>query len=569
MISVRALGPQPLAKDFREHEMDKVRLIRLKNLMVAGNFFANLVGVQVVSLITLRSIAPPPEELVILADSVDIVFLPVVFVSVFLFTLVYERPVRQFLNALYGDAGAVTEHLRTQARRRLLNEPFVLIAVDFAVWATAAVVYPLVFSIAHDGELSLHRIVFRTMMVCMITLIVAFFLLEHILQKKMVPHFFPEGGLSRVAETLRIRIRTRVGALFVASNIIPCLAFVFIVRETYTSPLEPSRLLELLRNSILTNSLIFIFTGIFLAGLVVFNLTKPLEEIISVLKSIRNGRLDSRVRVISNDEIGYAGDAINDMAEGLREREKLRQSLELAREVQLNLLPGSPPQLEGLDIAGRSLYCDRTGGDYFDFFERDGREGGRLAVVVGDVAGHGISSALLMATARAFVRIRSSLPGSIARVVTDVNAQLSRDVGDSGRFMTLFFLGIDPEKGKVTWVRAGHDPAILYDPVADSFDELKGKGLPLGVDETWEYEEAEMSGLTGGQVVVLATDGVWEARGPDGKMFGKEPLFEIVRKYRDRGAEEILDEIAAALKEFKGGLELEDDITLVVVVLGR
>ncbi len=537
--------------------------------MVAGNFFANLVGVQVVSLITMRSIAPPPEELARLTDSIDSIFLPVVFVSVFLFTWIYERPIRTFLNIRYGGDGSISEYLKTEAKRRLLNEPFVLIAVDFAVWATAAIVYPVVFAVAFDGELFLHRIVFRTMMVCMITLIVAFFLLEHILQKRMVPHFFPEGGLSRVAETLRIRIRTRIGALFVACNIIPCLAFVLIVRETYKSPLEPAVLLDLLRGSILTNCVIFVFTGIFLAGLVVFNLTKPFEEIISVLKSIRRGRLDSRVRVISNDEIGYTGDAINEMAEGLREREKMRQSLELAREVQLNLLPKSPPRVEGLDIAGRSLFCDRTGGDYFDFFERDGRDGGRLAVVVGDVAGHGISSALLMATARAFVRIRSSLPGSIASVMTDVNVQLARDVGDSGQFMTLFFLGIDPKEGKITWVRAGHEPAILYDPVSDSFEELVGGGLPLGVDEDWKYEETEMSGLTGGQVLVMATDGVWEARGPDGSMFGKEPLFDIIRKNRDRDAEEILDEIAAALKEFKGGTELEDDITAVVVVFGR
>ena len=92
---------------------------------------------------------------------------------------------------------------------------------------------------------------------------------------------------------------------------------------------------------------------------------KPFEEILSVLKKIRRGRLDSRVTVMANDEIGYTGDAINDMAAGLRERESMRQSLNLAKEVQLTLLPKSPPRIEGLDIAARIIYCDQTGGDYF------------------------------------------------------------------------------------------------------------------------------------------------------------------------------------------------------------
>jgi phosphoserine phosphatase RsbU/P len=545
--------------------MKKWRLIVLKNQMVFGNFISNLVGVQVVGFISLRSIDPPTQALQRLTGAVDAIFLPIVFLLIFLFTLFYERPIRQFLDQKYWLEQPVDEPLKTQARQYLLNEPFVLIAVDLVVWLVAAIVYPLVFWIAYEGDFHWYRVVFRTLMVGMITLIMAFFFLEHILQKRMVPYFFPEGGLSRISKSLRIRIRTRIAALILACNFIPCTAFMIIANETFRMTIEPEILLELLRKSILTNSLVFILTGLFLVRLVSLSLSKPLEEIISVLKNIRHGHFDSRVKVMSNDEIGYTGDAINEMAKGLQEREKMRRSLDLAREVQLNLLPKSPPKIKGLDIAGQSIYCDQTGGDYFDFFEPDGQKKGQLAVLVGDVSGHGIPSALLMASARAYLRLRSFLPGTIAQTVTDVNIQLCRDVGYSGQFMTLFFMGIDAETREIHWVRAGHDPAILYDRSSDSFEELMGKGLPMGVDEHLKYEENGKIGIPEGQVLIIGTDGIWEARGPDGKMFGKDRLYKILRQKSAFGAEKILNEIMSTLKDFKNGLPLEDDATLVVI----
>ena len=97
------------------------------------------------------------------------------------------------------------------------------------------------------------------------------------------------------------------------------------------------------------------------------NLSKPFQEIIQTLKEIKNGCFEKRVQVISNDEIGYTGDAINEMILGLIERERIQQSLDLAKEIQQNLLPKSNLKIHGFDIAGKSVYCDETGGDYYDF----------------------------------------------------------------------------------------------------------------------------------------------------------------------------------------------------------
>ncbi|MDP4856609.1 MAG: SpoIIE family protein phosphatase, partial [Desulfobacterales bacterium] len=398
----------------------------------------------------------------------------------------------------------------------------------------------------------------------MITITIAFFFMERQLQKGLVPMLFPEGGLYATRGTLRIRIGTRLAALIAAANLIPFLAFLMIVRKTFSSDYPPVQMLEQLRTTINTNSLVFITVGVFLTILVSSNLTRPFGDIIQVLQDVRNGRLNRRVSVRSNDEAGYVGDVINEMTVGLREREKMHQSLELAREVQQNLLPRGAPQQKGLDIAGRSIYCDQTGGDYFDFLEGGPPGDNTIGLVVGDVSGHGVPAALLMATARALMRQRSFLPGGPAQVINDVNMHLSRDVEDSGQFMTLFYLVIDPVQRSLKWVRAGHEPAVLYDPLRDVFEELRGSGMALGVDETWKYQEENRRGLTDGQVILIGTDGIWESRNSEGRMFGKEALLDLIRKNAAASAEEILGAIIDSVKHFQQDIEPEDDITLVV-----
>jgi sigma-B regulation protein RsbU (phosphoserine phosphatase) len=186
-------------------------------------------------------------------------------------------------------------------------------------------------------------------------------------------------------------------------------------------------------------------------------------------------------------------------------------------------------------------------------------------MAIGDVSGHGIPSALMMATARAFLRQRSMLPGTPADIVSDVNHQITRDFEASGGFMTLFYLSIDPVNKSLCWVRAGHDPAILYDPATDKFDELRGAGMALGVDAGGPYEQFEKTDLKPGQVIVLGSDGLWEARNPQGEMFGKEPIHQIIRQFPNATAREILTSCFNRFNAFLGDRAPEDDVTLVVI----
>jgi serine phosphatase RsbU (regulator of sigma subunit) len=244
---------------------------------------------------------------------------------------------------------------------------------------------------------------------------------------------------------------------------------------------------------------------------------------------------------------------------------RMLSALEVAEEVQQNLLPKKAPALSGFDIAAKSIYCNKTGGDFYDFIKAPPASGGKLGVLVGDVSGHGIAAGLLMTTARALIRSRSAQPGTLAQIVTDVNRDLTLDIYDTDRFVTLFYLTIDPQKKQLKWVRAGHDAALLYDPAGDTFVDLYGPGLALGWDQNYPYEENEHADLTAGQIIFLGTDGIWETFDKTGNPFGKEPLKDIIRQKATASAEEMIDEILTALERFRQGNEPEDDVTMVVI----
>ena len=235
---------------------------------------------------------------------------------------------------------------------------FFVIGIDLSAWVATAVIYAMLYRTFTTIELAAQRVFFQNALVGLIISTASFFVLEQVLQKSLVPCVFPEGGLAMTPGTARIRIRTRLTALILAVNLIPFLALLVLVQGTYGTRLPPAILLDHVRSSVFTDSLIAIAVGICLTVLVSANFSRPLSAIILVLKKIRGGCLEGRVTVTTNDEIGYAGDVINEMTVGLRERERMKQSLALAQEVQQKLLPQKAPRIKGVDIAGTSLYCD-------------------------------------------------------------------------------------------------------------------------------------------------------------------------------------------------------------------
>jgi sigma-B regulation protein RsbU (phosphoserine phosphatase) len=280
---------------------------------------------------------------------------------------------------------------------------------------------------------------------------------------------------------------------------------------------------------------------------------------------IARGEFGQALAVKSRDEVGELTRSFNTMVSQLKERLQLKEELNLAMEVQQNLLPQKVPKIEGFDIAGLSVYCDEIGGDFYDFINVSCGESQQMGIAVGDVAGHGISSALLMATVRAFLRSRLTHPGSISDIVADVNRLVVNDTEETGQFMTLFYLTLNPAEESLSWVRAGHDPAFIYDPQQGKFAELNGYGAALGISGDAQYQQNSINGLEKGQVLLIGTDGLWETQNTSGEMFGKERLKDLISKHAGRSAEEIITLVIDSLAAFRNSTRQDDDITLVVV----
>lgn len=289
--------------------------------------------------------------------------------------------------------------------------------------------------------------------------------------------------------------------------------------------------------------------------------TRKIVAIVNGFKRLEKGDYSVHLNLNFSDERDMIVIAFNSIIPRLEEHLRMSRALGLAKDVQQSLLPNQNPVFNGYDIAGNSLYCEEIGGDYYDFIPiRDDR----LAVVVGDVSGHGVSSSLLMATARALIMLRASMPGPAANIINDVNRHLSLDTYDTGNFMTFFYCELTSPGRVVHWVRAGHDPALLYDEKTDRFDELRGHGPAFGLDESFEYEAFQRR-LHPGQVILIGTDGIWEMRDDEERMFGKQRLMDIIRENAGETADHILTEVFENLKNFRGERQPEDDVTMVVI----
>ncbi|MGD8342211.1 MAG: PP2C family protein-serine/threonine phosphatase [Desulfobacterales bacterium] len=459
-----------------------------------------------------------------------------------------------------------------RAQRKILNMPIVSALVSFFNWFLAAITmttYSIVADTSSANPLAVELIEgLRVFIGCIIggiiTAAIIFFITEAKC-RQIWPEFFPEGGLARTPGVFRLRLRTRMFVIFVLASILPLILMAVLSYNKASMMLEmdPGQVIESLLYLTAFLLVITLAVAIILSRSFSTGIIDPIRRMEASMAQVEKGDLTATFTVNSNDELGTLGENFNQMTEGLKDRYRLRQSLDLAKEVQQNLLPAENPHFPGLDIAGKSIYCDETGGDYFDFFDSNG--GNKYGVVIGDVSDHGIPSALLMASARAFLRQRTALSGSIADIVGDVNRQLTEDVEDTGRFITLFYLQIDMEHRRLSWVRAGHEPALLFDSADDRFEELAGEGIALGVDGNWRYAESRRDGLGDGQIVLLSTDGIWEARNPQDQMFGRPAVSDIIRQHAHASAANIQDAILTELNRFQQGVAPADDITLVVI----
>jgi sigma-B regulation protein RsbU (phosphoserine phosphatase) len=244
------------------------------------------------------------------------------------------------------------------------------------------------------------------------------------------------------------------------------------------------------------------------------------------------------------------------------EQERVAREILLVQDVQRAYQPERSEVAFGrAQAAGINLLCEDASGDYYDFIPL---ENGRYAVVIGDVSGHGLKSALVMAQARAFLRAFCSTVDSLAEVVNRLDACLGADLS-GGLFLCLFIAVVDPETGRVEWCNAGNPPPFIWRARDGSVDKLPPTGRILGILPNPDHQEGEPTTLEPGDVLLLYTDGATEARRPDGQMYEEARLIELLGTLAERSPMDLLEGVHDALCAWTGVTQMEDDFTLLAL----
>jgi serine phosphatase RsbU (regulator of sigma subunit) len=250
--------------------------------------------------------------------------------------------------------------------------------------------------------------------------------------------------------------------------------------------------------------------------------------------------------------------------EGLAEQDRMRHELAIARQIQLDSLPSVTPQVAGLDVAGSSSPALEVGGDFFDYLDGNGSD---LMVIVGDVSGKGTSAALYMSKVQGILRSLHLFGLAPQELFMRANRLLCADL-QKNSFITASAALFLPKKRLVKLVRAGHLPVYLFRASTGAVERVVPRGLGLGLSdaEVFANELEERTQTYGpGDVLVLVTDGVTEARNPAGDEYGEERLARTIAEASTRSAREIRDQLTADLTSFGGGEDPHDDQTIVVV----
>jgi sigma-B regulation protein RsbU (phosphoserine phosphatase) len=245
---------------------------------------------------------------------------------------------------------------------------------------------------------------------------------------------------------------------------------------------------------------------------------------------------------------------LNEIEEAERAMAKEMQQAAL---IQQQLL-GSAPKVDGMDIGAKTVASRACGGDYYDFIKYPD---GRVAMMVGDVAGKGMPAALLMSSLQARVHVVFEEPDHLAAKMARLNKSTCATCPDN-RFITFFTCIADPKTGHVVYTNAGHNPPLLL-RAKGGFDTLPGGGMILGILPMAQYQESSIT-MNPGDILVLFSDGVTEAVDPSDQDFGEERLANIVAELRDRPAAEIVQEVHRAVHAFTQGAPAADDITVVI-----
>jgi serine phosphatase RsbU (regulator of sigma subunit) len=264
-----------------------------------------------------------------------------------------------------------------------------------------------------------------------------------------------------------------------------------------------------------------------------------------------------------NEELAMAYRQLQEAQAALVEKERLERELELARGIQHSFLPRAFPRLPGLACAARYRSARHVGGDLYDVILL---EDGRLGLVMADVSDKGMAAALFMALTRSLVRAEARRSASPRQVLLDVH-RLIMEISQAGMFVTVFYGILDLAQGTLRYARAGHDYPLHLRHGRGECQALRGEGMMLGLVERVVLEEVAVK-VRPGDLLVLYTDGITDARSNSDELFGEQRLREAVLAAREKNAQDLCDFVLARVEQFQAGAPQYDDMALLVVGMG-
>ncbi len=299
---------------------------------------------------------------------------------------------------------------------------------------------------------------------------------------------------------------------------------------------------------------------------------KDQDTITTSLRKCSGGWLpvEMTIRLVTFNKDMYGVAVARDIRERKRaekillENSLIWRDMQLARQIQLSLLPAAPPELPGAQLAGLCIPAAHVGGDYFDYFRR---EDGAVNMVIADVSGHSIGAALMMVEARSVLRARVHFVTAPGDILASLNDLLYADLNQSGLFITLFYVRYDPSTRIMTYANGGHVQPLLFRPCERNCRKLDAEGLILGIREGVPFEEKQLR-MGEGDMLLLYTDGVTETENGAGELFGEERLCAVVRAHAAGPPQGVIDAVLREVAAFRGDAPQEDDVAMIVMKVG-
>jgi sigma-B regulation protein RsbU (phosphoserine phosphatase) len=249
------------------------------------------------------------------------------------------------------------------------------------------------------------------------------------------------------------------------------------------------------------------------------------------------------------------------LLEEFLEKKRLEKDLQVARQIQKELLPKELLPIKGYDLHGWNQPADETGGDSFDY---QILPTGHIAVVIADVTGHGIGPALIASECRAFLRASMSLNEELELVVPLVNDLLSADLPED-RFVTALVGILDPNQHQFRYVSAGQGPLLHYHASTGEVTEMPTQGFPFGVVPGYAYEKSKPVLVESGDILIFMTDGFIEWADPEGKLFGQDNVCQVIREHHHLSSAELIKQLYVTTETFAKGARQQDDLTAVIL----